>query len=103
MDSSLRKLTLVCPKDAGISILDCLDTLKPELPGYTFIDGQGRGRHMDYVTANEKVQGAMRVIMVIVILPEEQIENVLSVVKQTYRRPQISYWVEPVLDFGRLA
>jgi nitrogen regulatory protein PII len=102
MDTPLRKLTLTCPKAGAISILDALDDIEPNLPGYTFIDGQGRGPQLDYMNASEKVQGAMRVVLIVIILPESQIEDVLAVVKAVYHRPQLSYWVEPVLDFGKL-
>lgn len=102
MDTSLRKLTLVCPKVAGTTILDCLDNVQPKLAGYSFFTGQGRGEHLDLLSASEKVQGSMPVMMIVMILPEERIEHLLAEIKKAYRRPQISYWVEPVLDFARL-
>ncbi len=102
MDTPLRKLTLTCPKAGAVSILDALDDIEPKILGYTFIDGQGRGPHLDYVNASEKVQGAMRVVLIVMVLPEEQIESVLAMIKEVYRRPQLSYWVEPILDFGKL-
>lgn len=102
MDTSLCKLTLSCPKSGAVSIIDALDDLQPALPGYTLLDGQGRGPSLDYSSASEEVQGAARIVMIIIVLPADQIDDVLSMIRESYRRPQLSYWVEPVLDFGRL-
>lgn len=102
MDTPLRKLTLVCPKNIEPALLDGLDGLVPELPGYTCQDGLGRGSSMNLASSSEKVKGAMRVITVLIILPDERIAGVLEMVRRTCPRRQISFWVEPVLDFGRL-
>lgn len=102
MDTSLRKLTLSCPKSGAVSILDALDTLEPALPGYTLLDGQGRGPSLEYASGSEAVEGAIRIVLILIVLPANQIEDVLAMVKKNYRRPQLSYWVEPIVDFGRL-
>ncbi|MEZ5945714.1 MAG: DUF3240 family protein [Hyphomonas sp.] len=102
MDTPLRKLTLVCPKSIEPTLLDTLDGLVPELPGYTSQDGLGRGSSMDLASTAEKVKGAMRIFTVIMVLPEDGIAHVLEAVRRACPRRQISYWVEPVLDFGRL-
>ncbi|MCB9961599.1 MAG: DUF3240 family protein [Hyphomonas sp.] len=102
MDAPLRKLTLVCPKSIEPTLLDTLEGLTPELPGYTSQDGHGRGASMDLASTAEKVKGAMRIFTVIMVLPESGIGAVLEAVRQACPRRQISYWIEPVLDFGRL-
>ena len=102
MDAPLRKLTLVCPKSIEPTLLDTLDGLVPELPGYTSQDGLGRGRSMDLASTAEKVKGAMKIFSVLIILPENHIPAVLEAVRVACPRRQISYWIEPVLDFGRL-
>ncbi|KJS26675.1 MAG: hypothetical protein VR75_06170 [Hyphomonadaceae bacterium BRH_c29] len=102
MDAPLRKLTLVCPKSVEPTVLDTLDAMLPELPGYTCNDGLGRGSSMELASTAEKVKGAMRIFTVIIVLPEEGIERILDAVKCACPRRQISFWIEPVLDFGRL-
>lgn len=102
MDTPLRKLTLVCPKNIEPTVLDTLDGLAPGLPGYTCLDGFGRGASMHLSSSAEKVKGAMRVFTVLIILPEERINGVLEAIRRACPRRQISYWIEPVLDFGRL-
>ena len=102
MDAPLRKLTLVCPKSVEPTVLDTLEGLTPELPGYTSQEGHGRGSSMDLASTAEKVKGAMRIFTVMIILPEDGIANVLEAIRLACPRRQISYWIEPVLDFGRL-
>ncbi len=102
MDSPLRKLTLVFPKAIEATVIDTLDGLAPALPGYTSQDGFGRGSSMHLASASEKVKGAMRIFSLLLILPEERIFDVLEAIRCACPRRQISYWVEPVLEFGRL-
>lgn len=102
MDATIRKLTIVCPAVVEIALIECLDALEPALPGYTILAGEGRGQNMDLPSAAERVRGAMRVFTVQMILPEADIPRILEAVRTACPRPNIAYWVEPVLDFGRL-
>ena len=101
MDSTLRKLTLTCPQVLESAFLDMLDSLE-NLPGYTILNALGRGSTIDQLNQQEKVIGAMNTLMIIFILPESQIDQILSVVATNFSHTQITYWVEPVLDFARL-
>lgn len=102
MDSTIRKLTLVCPKGIEPTVFDTLDGLVPALPGYTSQDGYGRGSSMHLASAAEKVKGAMKVFSLLLVLPEERIVDVLEAIRCACPRRQISYWIEPVIEFGRL-
>lgn len=102
MGATLRKLSLNFPKAIEATVLDALEELEPPLSGYTCLEAAGRGASISLASAQERVRGAMWVLRVEVILPEEQIEAVLSQIAQAVETPQISFWVEPILDFGRL-
>lgn len=102
MDQTLRKLTLVGPAAIESALIDCLDGMEPALPGYTILSGEGRGASADLPSPAERVRGAMRVITVLMILPEREIHPILEAVRQACPRPNIAFWVEPILDFGRL-
>ena len=102
MGASLRKLTIICPREVESVLADALDTMEPRLPGYTMLEAHGRGGAMQPATAVERVRGAMRMAMFILILPQERIGDVTEMIRRAFPRPQISYWVEPVEDFGRL-
>lgn len=102
MDTSLRKLTLAIPKAIKATIFDVLDDMTPALKGYSFLSAQGRGSGEELTSGPEKVLGASNMILIMLILPEAQISTVLETIRSVCARPKISYWVEPVLDFGRL-
>lgn len=102
MGASLRKLTIVCPREIEAVLADALDAMEPTLPGYTMIEAYGRGGAMHPATAAEKVRGALRTAMFILILPHGRVEDVTEAIRSACPRPQLSYWVEPVEDFGRL-
>lgn len=101
MDSSLRKLTIICPRVLDSNFLDVLDSIE-DLPGYTVVDALGRGPTTEQLSQREQVKGAMDAIMAIMILPQSQLDSVLSAVASSFAHTHISYWVEPVLDFARL-
>jgi len=102
MDSSLRKLTLAFPKAVESSILDALDSLDPPLTGYSFVNGKGRGGNMQLSNVSERVHGAANVILLYIVLPQTDVDAVLEAIRASCSRPNISYWTEPVLEFGRL-
>ncbi|MEZ5921183.1 MAG: DUF3240 family protein [Parvularculaceae bacterium] len=102
MGASLRKLTIICPREIEAPMSDALDAIDPPLPGYTVLEAHGRGPTMKPATASERVRGALRMSLFIIILPAETAAEVLGAVRAACPRPQISYWIEPVEDFGRL-
>lgn len=102
MDPSLRKLTLACPRNIETAILDALDNIEPPLAGYSFMPAKGRGSNTQLMAVSERVQGAGNIVLIQLILTETDIDSVLDIIRTNCPRPNISYWVEPVVDFGRL-
>ena len=102
MDTSLRKLTLACPRSLETAVLDVLDNMEPPLPGFSLIPAKGRGADIDLMSVSERVQGAGNIVLIQIILSETGIQSVLDTIRKSCGRAHISYWVEPVLDFGRL-
>lgn len=102
MDTPLQKLTVIAPALLQGALTDCLDSLTPELPGYTSQTGEGRGPLIELKTPAERVRGAARIVSFTMIMPAEQVASVLDAIRETCPAPHISFWTEPVLDFGRL-
>jgi hypothetical protein len=50
----------------------------------------------------ERVRGRVARRLLYVILEQEQLSTVLERLRGTVRNPSVAYWIEPVLDFGRL-
>jgi hypothetical protein len=102
MVAPLCKLTLVCPREIKPVIADALDSLEPAVPGYTVVDAQGHGPDAALSSAGERVQGAMRTAVFLLILTKDEADRVLAALPEKCRRRQIAFWIEPVNDYGRL-
>jgi hypothetical protein len=102
MGSSLCKLSVIGPREIQTTLADLLDALPETVPGYTMIEAEGRGVDMSLATAGERVKGAMRAIQFMMILPRDAVPEVLATIAGRCPRRQITYWTEPVEDFGRL-
>lgn len=102
MDQQLCKLNVVTPRAIAPALLEVFDSAETPLPGYTVVDAEGHGPDVALMTGAESVAGAMRASLIIMILPPAQVEAVKSMILAASPRPNIAYWVEPVLDYGRL-
>ena len=102
MVSTLRKLTLVAPQALEASLTDTLLNMDPPAEGLTVIDARGHGASMLMASPAEQVRGAMNTVMVVTVVQSDQIEAALAAVAAACPVPRLSYWIEPVEDFGRL-
>lgn len=103
MDSPLRKLTLFCPTANESALIDCLESMEPELPLYLRTEAHARGAAVeDLESAREKVSGAMHASVFTMVLPEAQIQAVLEATKLACAQAHLSYWIERADDFGVL-
>lgn len=102
MDHDLCKLSVVCPREITPVLIEAFDASDVPLPGYTVVDAYGHGPDISLMSGAEKVAGAMTSSVIIAILPKEQVEAVKAMILAASPRPNIAYWVEPVLDYGRL-
>jgi hypothetical protein len=50
----------------------------------------------------ERVRGRVARRLLYAILEQERLPTVLERLGGAVRNPSVAYWVEPVLDFGRL-
>lgn len=102
MDTPVCKLTLTAPQDIAAVLADTLDALPEQVRGYTIIEADGRGPNIELLSPIERVRGAMKVAQFVIVLPREAVSEVLDRVAERCQRRQMAFWVEPVLDFGRL-
>jgi nitrogen regulatory protein PII len=102
MVAPLCKLSLVCPREIKSVIADALDEIEAGHAGFTVVDAAGHGPNAALATAGERVQGAMKAAMFILILPRAEVERVLSGIAERCQRRQLAFWTEPVDDYGHL-
>lgn len=95
-------LTLALPRALEEEVLDTL-LAHPELArGFTVLHGHGIGTQIALHTAVEQVQGRARRVYVQVALPRARLSDLLATLSQSLRRAPLTYWVVPLLAFGRL-
>ena len=95
-------LTLSLPRQLEEEVLDTL-MAHPELaPGFTLMHGFGMGTRVALATPMEQVQGRARRVFVQVALPQVRVPMLVKALSRELRRAQITYWVTPLLAFGRI-
>lgn len=77
--------------------------LKPAIGGFTTFAGHGHG--LDFTTASigERVRGRVERGVLMAVMPRSRASEVLEAIRQKLPVPHMAYWLEPVLDLGRLA
>lgn len=95
-------LTLAVPDALEDEMLDTLRALPELVPGFTLVKAHGLGAHIELDSAMEQVQGRARRVMVQMALQQAHLPALMDVLKQALPNPQVTYWVVPLLAFGRL-
>ena len=94
-------LTLAVPQALEEEILDLLWAHPEMVPGFTVLHGQGMGAHVALTSSMEQVQGRARRVFVQVALAQARVPALIEILQQALENPRITYWVVPLLAFGR--
>ena len=97
------KLTIAFPPDLEDDIVECLLDLPDDVGGFSVVSAEGHGHGFARASVRERVRGRVARRLLYVILEQPRVPTVLERLRATVRSPSVAYWVEPVLDFGRLA
>lgn len=103
MDQSPCKLTLVYAPGAEDSIVELMLNAEPALTGFTTWIAEGHGHDFKKASVRERVRGRVRRGVLTVILPRARFAWLLDEIRTNVAVPDLTYWVEPVEAFGRLA
>lgn len=103
MDQSPCKLTLVYPPASEDCIVELLLNAEPPLSGFTTWTADGHGHDFADATIRERVRGRVRRGILTVVLPRARIAGLLGTIRLNAAIDGLTYWVEPVDAFGRLA
>ncbi len=103
MDQPLCKLTLVYPPAAEDAVIELLLASEPPLPGFTSWTADGHGMGFDNATPGEKVRGRVRRCVLTLIATRGRTRALLDEIATKLAIPRLLYWLEPVLEVGRLA
>lgn len=96
-------LTLTLPAALEDDVLDFLLDHPDWAGGYTVTDAHGMGRGMRLSSTMEQVQGRRRSRQVAIAGEGAQLRQLLAALAQQIPSSEVSYWLLPMTEFGRLA
>lgn len=102
-DTPDRLLTLALPHGLQDELIGLLHALPDPLPGFSLVQGHGLGADASLASPMEQVLGRARRVFVQIALPQSRVPELLAQLHQALPSPEIAYWVQPLLAFGRLA
>ena len=100
---SLVMLTLAAPRALEDDLLEQLLAHPEWASGFTLSRVEGHSHREAPLTVQEQVRGRAGRIAVQIVLEAEQAQALLAHLKQRFPKPDVAYWLMPVLEFGRLA
>ena len=101
--TDLQRLSVVFPPAIEERLLELLLEQEPPLPGFTVVAGEGHGADFATASVREQVRGRVAQRMVLMVLPAESIEPLITRLRASLPNRHVTWWVEPVVAFGRLA
>ena len=101
--AELERLTLVFPPTVEPALLEILLDEEPPLPGFTIVAAEGHGADFSTASLREQVRGRVARRMLLMVLPRERIAALIEHLRAALPNPHVTWWVEPVTAFGRLA
>lgn len=76
--------------------------MKPAIGGFTTLDVEGHGFDFSRASLGERVRGRVERQMLVSVLPREHAAAIRGVLRERLPVPHLTYWLEPVLEFGQL-
>lgn len=102
MEQPLCKLTLVYPPAGSDRIVELMLEIEPPIAGFTTWHGEGHGFGFANASTSERVRGRVKRSILVAILTRDRVAPLLAVIAERAPLPHLTYWVEPVEDFGQL-
>ncbi len=100
---SLVLLTLSAPRALEDELLEQLLEHPEWVPGYTLAQVEGHSCCNQQLSIQEQVRGRAGRFAVQIVLDEGHANLLLDHLKRRFPKPDVAYWLAPVLGFGRLA
>lgn len=102
MDQSICKLTLVYPPNVADSLIELMVSMKPAIGGFTTFSAEGHGFDFAKASIRERVRGRVERCVLVAVMPRVRASQLLETIRQKLPVPHMAYWLEPVLEVGRL-
>ena len=102
MDRSLCKLTLVGPPHTAEQIIELLIDHEPPVRGFTSWSAEGHGQGFENASLEERVRGFVRRKVLVTVTTRETARSILRTIGERLAVPHLTYWIEPIEDFGQM-
>jgi hypothetical protein len=102
MDQSLCKLTLVYPTTTANDLIELIMSSKPAVGGFTTFKAEGHGFDFSRASISERVRGRVERGVLVAVMLRGHASLLLETIRKTLPVPHMAYWIEPVLEVGRL-
>lgn len=102
MDRSLCKLTIVYPTGISDSLVELMLEMDPPIRGFTTFAAEGHGFDFSKATIKERVRGRVERGVLMAVMPRDNASRLLERIRSKLPVPHMAYWIEPVLECGRL-
>ena len=101
MNQTVR-LTLIFPPSLEDSVTEALSA-QPELPGFTLLHADGHTSDFGAASASERVRGRVQRRVLWMLIERSRVPCALEAVRAEVASHDVRWWLEPVLETGRLA
>ncbi|TCJ15822.1 DUF3240 domain-containing protein [Parasulfuritortus cantonensis] len=100
---TLVKLSLAAPLHLEDELVEQFLERPEWASGFTIFKAEGYSRHHESLSVAEQVRGRTQRMLVQIVLETDNAEALLEHLRQRFPKRDVAWWLEPVLDFGRLA
>lgn len=99
--SNQVRLTLIFPPALESAVVETLAS-NPRTPGFTIVHAEGHGQDFANASAIEIVRGRIAQRVLWIATNDEACAELLRDLKEKVPSPQIVWWIDPLISFGRL-
>lgn len=103
MENTLCKLTIVLPTTGADRICELMLASDPPIQGFTTWQAEGHGENFSNVSDAERVRGRVDRSVFTAILEPSRARSLLSRLAEEAPLAHMTYWFEPILEFGRMS
>ncbi|MBV2233925.1 MAG: DUF3240 family protein [Sterolibacterium sp.] len=95
------RLVLIFPPRLEALLTEALSA-DAALPGFTLLHGEGHSRDFSHASSAEQVRGRVQRLVLWMLLPQEDVDYVLALLRAQVDMQDVRWWTEPVLALGNL-
>ncbi len=100
---NLVQLTLTAPRHLEEELVEQLLAHPEWAAGFTLFQTEGHSTRTEALSARERVRGRAHRMTAQIVLEAAQAETLLAHLRHHLPKPDVAYWLTPVIEFGRLA